>query len=481
VNIYWLKRDLRLLDNKALFESHQNQCLTLFIFEPSISFNYDFDIRHWRFIYESIHEMREKGLNAHLLYGEAIEIFKVLKEKYNELIIYSHIETGNVLSYDRDLLLKDYFKSINSSWLEYPTNGVLRGLKKRDGWDAHWIKYVKSEQVPAFNQFNNSLIDQEITDKFELPQELLKQLQDSDNQMLKGSETFAHVLLDEFLEQKVAGYWGALSYPDKSRYHCSLISAYISWGNISIRQIYQKSEQAKLHKSSIASLNQFMARLKWHCHFIQKLELQPSIEFKNLSSSFDNIRQKNNKKYLKAWKSGMTGYPLIDAAMRCVVETGYLNFRLRSTVVSFLTHLLWQPWQSGVGFLARNFLDYEPGIHFSQFQMQAGTTGINMIRIYNPIKQSREKDKAGIFIKKWVPELANIPSELIHEPWKLTEMDQMLYEMKIGKDYPKPIVDFDTAYKFAQEKLWSTKNSESNKRNAKKILKRHARRNRKEI
>jgi len=160
--------------------------------------------------------------------------------------------------------------------------------------------------------------------------------------------------------------------------------------------------------------------------------------------------------------------------MRCVAETGYLNFRLRATVVSFLTHSLWQPWQAGAGFLARQFLDYEPGIHFSQFQMQAGTTGINTLRIYNPVKQSKEKDKEGEFIKRWIPELRDLPIKFIHEPWLLTEMDELMYNFKLGRSYPKRIVDIDVAHKEARDILWSTKDSKSSKRNSKSILKKHA-------
>ena len=218
-----------------------------------------------------------------------------------------------------------------------------------------------------------------------------------------------------------------------------------------------------------------MARLKWHCHFIQKLESGPALEFVNVNSAFDHIRQKKNKDYIKAWKNGETGYPLIDAAMRCVKVTGYLNFRLRATVVSFLTHILWQPWQAGAGHLARMFLDYEPGIHFSQFQMQAGTTGINTIRIYNPIKQSLEKDKNADFIKKWVPELRELPLEFIHEPWKMTDMDSIMCDFQLGESYPAPIVDFKKAYKFAQDELWKIKKSNVARSENRGILKRYAR------
>lgn len=480
MNIYWMKRDFRLADNLPLLKSLEDKCIVLFIFEPSVSYNYDFNIRHWRFIYQSIEELREKGLYVHYLYGEAINIFENLKEKYGELSIFSHQETGNDLTYTRDLEVAQYFKANNIRWREFPTNAVVRGLKKRDGWDALWIKYVKSPQYHQAENFENCLKDQDLESLFQLDEDLQSQLLELSTKMILGGESKAHEMLELFLNSKIESYWGSISYPEKSRYYCSLLSAYLTWGNLSIKQIYQACERAKPKIRNKISLEQYMARLKWHCHFVQKLELEPSIEFTNLNPAYNDIRKKKNKKYLKAWKAGMTGYPLVDAAMRCVEKTGYLNFRLRSTVVSFLTHILWQPWQAGTGHLARMFLDYEPGIHFSQFQMQAGTTGINTIRIYNPIKQSKEKDKNGEFIKKWIPELKDIPVEFIHEPWKMSEMDQIMYDFKLGQNYPKPIVDFEKAHREAREKLWGIKNSDKNKHHAKKILKKHARRNRRE-
>tara|TARA_Y100001933_G_C18741789_1_gene456064 strand:- start:32 stop:640 length:609 start_codon:yes stop_codon:yes gene_type:complete len=189
-------------------------------------------------------------------------------------------------------------------------------------------------------------------------------------------------------------------------------------------------------------------------------------ENENINSAFDSIRNEHSKKLHDAWTNGNTGFPLVDAAMRCVKETGYLNFRLRAMVVSFYTHILWQNWVPASVHLAKMFLDYTPGIHFPQIQMQSGTTGVNTIRIYNPIKQSQEKDKDGIFIMKWVPELKNIPISFIHEPWKMTQMEQLLNNFQIGIDYPEPIVDFKSSYNHAKKELWRVKKSkESRKQN----------------
>ncbi len=250
---------------------------------------------------------------------------------------------------------------------------------------------------------------------------------------------------------------------------------------MSIRYVWQRAKQAKSHGASAFQLNAFTSRLRWQAHFIQKFEMETQMEFASVNTGYHQLAKPVNRAHIAAWKKGKTGYPLVDACMRCVVKTGYLNFRMRALVVSFFTHHLWQPWQEGVVFLGRQFLDFEPGIHYPQFQMQAGETGINMLRIYNPTKNALEHDPDAIFIRKWVPELATLPISFAIEPWTMTEIEQHGYSCVLGKDYPKPIVDIKKTYKYASSILWSLKGNKQVRIESKRILAKHTLPNRENI
>lgn len=185
---------------------------------------------------------------------------------------------------------------------------------------------------------------------------------------------------------------------------------------------------------------------------MQKLEQQSSIETRCMHPAFEGMRENDFRDdFFDAWCNGRTGYPLVDACMRSLHVNGWITFRMRAMLVAFASYHLWLDWRRTAPFMAKLFTDYEPGIHYSQFQMQSGVTGINAIRIYNPVKQSYDHDPEGRFIRRYLPELRDVPEEFIHEPWLLDQPP---------RDYPPPIVEHEAAARLARQKMTAYRQGE---------------------
>jgi deoxyribodipyrimidine photo-lyase len=478
MNIVWFKRDLRLSDHQPLVNAIEagQPIVLLYIFEPSLLEDPHYQARHWQFVWQSLKDMRRQlkvfDLQLHVTMGEAQDVFDRIHREMAIDTVYSHEETGIDLTYQRDLRLADYLEQQDISWEESQTNAVFRGLMHRDGYRKKWRKVMRA---PLAEPNWEALIPAALPDNLNpmWQEEEIPWRDDNDVHIQDGGEAIARNTLRDFIHNRARNYSNHISKPEESRFSCSRLSPYFTWGNLSIRQAYQYLRENYDDLSYKRHLKSFESRLRWHCHFIQKFESEPRIEFENMNRGYDDIRTDVNETYVTAWKEGRTGFPLVDACMRCVNKTGYLNFRMRAMLVSVLTHHLWQGWRQGAVHLARQFTDFEPGIHYSQFQMQACTTGVTSVRIYNPVKQSLDHDPEGIFIKQWVPELRKIPAELIHKPWEMSNMEQEMYDCVIDRDYPNRLVDHKAAYKEANSKLWSKKGDARVKEENERILRVH--------
>ncbi len=456
LQLVWFKRDLRVVDHRPLHAAAaRGPVLPLYVIEPALWQQPDASERQWLFCHESLVDLREAlaalGQPLVVRSGDVVEVLERARRQFGIAGIWSHQETGNGWTFARDKRVAAWARQHGIPWTELPQFGVTRGLRSRHGWAKRWEAQMAEPITPSPSlQALEGLQPGPLPDRPcpDLPAEACPERQ-------RGGRSLALLELMDFLEHRACRYSRSISSPNTAFSGCSRLSTYLTWGCVSMREVLQTSRG--FHGRGVSS---FESRLHWHCHFIQKLEDQPSIEFEDFHPFMRGIRSCDAER-LAAWSEGRTGVPFVDACMRALQAHGWINFRMRAMLMSFASYNLWLPWRDSGLHLARQFVDYEPGIHWSQCQMQSGSTSINTIRIYNPIKQGLDHDPEGRFIRRWCPELSDVPAIHVHEPWAL------------GGGMPPPIVDVAASMQEAKDRIWAIRRSTGFDRHADAIQRRH--------
>lgn len=475
LQVVWFKRDFRLTDNPALTAASRNgPVLALYIYEPALWALPERSGRQDQFMRGALASLeraiREHGGQLSLRVGDVVSVLDQLKREYGIFALHAHEETGDLWTYKRDQAVHAWCRSEGIAFHEYRQFGIERGKHTtRDGWAKRWDLMMDEAVLPVPSKVDwVSGRREHLPDPS--PDPALQWLQ------LPGRDA-AKETLRSFLEERGEFYQKDMSTPVAGESGCSRISPHLVWGTMSMREMYQATiaRQNALRDLPatdrgfwLKSLNSFVGRLHWHCHFSQKLEDQPDLEHRSMIPAYDALREANAER-LERYATGMTGYPFVDACMRYLAATGWINFRMRAMLVSFASYNLWLPWQDSGRVLARLFTDYDAGIHWPQVQMQSGVTGINTVRVYSPIKQGLDQDPTGNFIRKWVPELAHVPGKAVHE---LTTVEAM------AAGYPSPIVDHKESAAFAKDQIFALRRDPSLKAQAQEIMEKHGSRKR---
>jgi deoxyribodipyrimidine photo-lyase len=472
VQVVWLKRDLRVRDHAPLrLATEAGPVLVLYVDEPSLMKSPEYARCHHDFIDACLADVdawcRQRGGLVVRRTGEAVETLERIHAGLGIARLWSHEESGLEVTYARDRAVAAWASARGVPWTECVQTGVVRRLRTRNGWAQRWHAFMARAPQPeperiqlvGAEQLHAVHLDEphDHADGAEAASTALHERLASLGIVLagpvmpdaqRGGEREARAVLRSFVDHRSRGYRGGISAPLRAEVHGSRLSPYLAWGAISPHTVLAatRSRMRTGDGRTRASLKAFESRMAWRDHFTQKLEDEPRIETSCIHRGFEGMREREpNEALLTAWSEGRTGYPMVDAVQRCLAETGFVNFRMRAMVTSFAAYHLWLDWRALHPILAKRFLDFEPGIHISQLQMQSGVTGINAIRIYNPLKQAADQDPNGAFVRRWVPELANVPDTWLGEPHKMDASLQQRFGVRIGADYPAPVVDNATA------------------------------------
>ncbi|WP_440915488.1 cryptochrome/photolyase family protein [Candidatus Pelagibacter sp.] len=466
--IFWIREDFRIDNNPALSfatNNHEN-VIALYIYNNN-EFDNKREAQKW-WLFKSLESIKTELLkfkiNLEILKGDELDIFSKLKKKDDVCIYWNKIYEPDVISKGkkiRDLFIKNeidykYFKgNILNEFQEVTKNDGTPFKVFTPFWrTAEQIylnqppskNYTVKKKTKAINYFKNSIDLKNI-----LPN---KKWYEKFDKYWKVSEKDSQKILKDLLENKIKDYGTNRDIP--SIEGTSRLSPYLKFGQIHVNTIWKKCSEIK---SKGIGYRKYINELGWREFSHSLINYFPEFLKGNFRKEFDKFPWVKNEKFLKAWKKGMTGYPIVDAGMRELYETGWMHNRIRMVVGSFLVKHLRINWIEGEKHFRNCLLDFNKANNVAQWQWVAGcgADAAPYFRIFNPILQGEKFDKEGIYVKKWVPELNKVPGKFIHKPWEMEVKYQEAIKTIIGKDYPQPIVIHEKARAAALDAFQSLK------------------------
>lgn len=454
MQVLWFKRDLRLSDHLPLFEAmrnakHYGLVLPLYIHEPSQILDPHTARQHQLFVHECLDDLQQQFTNIggylHEELGEAVDVLAALHAQFKFTHLWAHQETTQLSQYTRDKAVMAWCKNAGVTFIELPQNNVQR---------ATFMANPFAEKV-NFQTYLDRAAQEEIKNPagrnlqaFFAPKPpcALNRLtvphaagEDKPLRMKGGRAQARAVASKFFTPAKLKSYPFSISSPLKAWNGCSRLSPYLAYGVVSDREVLQKLNalvntvhgqgNAKLITKVEDAARFFVERLIWRQGYFQQFESHTGLE---TDAFYTSEPTEINHGFLHAWQQGRTGFAYIDALQRYLSQTGWLNMRARATLVSFACVQLGLPWQPVALYLAQQFLDFEPAIHYGQVRIASGTSHFSQMLVYDPLKQQAEQDPKGEFVKRWLPECgtANYPAPVIDNAESLKQGKARLHAMR---------------------------------------------------
>lgn len=437
--LVWYRRDLRVFDHAPLHRAaSRGAVIPVFVLDRALLLHPETAVARVAFMLECLkaldQDLRDRGGRLILRFGDPVTLLPQLVRETNADGIYAYTDCERIYGRVRDARLNRAIaqNQMKIRWFEPP--GSFPDLMPYPAYRDRWFADMQQPYVPT----PASIVVPEEVASDAMPSLTSLGLTPDGKPIPPGGTAPARRQLQDFLDTKVDRYYWQLSYPGAEA--TTGLSPYLKFGAISVRECYQTAQTLPIADTRIArSKAQFISRLRWGSGFTQRFRYLPQLEVRSLYTVFDEEGWAFDEDLYQAWQSGQTGFPIIDAAARCLQATGgwkQLNFRVRAIYASFLSNLLGMDWRYGALHFMRHLIDGDCPIDHYQWAMQAGVTHCidkSWTRIYNPEQTAVDRcDPDGLFIKQWVPELAHLPAAALGLPASFA-------------DYPKPILDYKTA------------------------------------